>query len=197
MTLEKGSSQATISHNIGVEVKSGKPVKQASAIAYREAGEDLEPIDGGRTESGIGIEPIGPSDAEDCSFSDSELRSLGLVRKASNDSVMGQVEASVKASAPKVTGALATDPKSIGDFTKTLGDSEEIGDGSMDWVAREASRVSDMAARSGKSEDHARAAKVCDAAADALLEDGDGEKARYFRNQAELHRKSARAASGG
>jgi hypothetical protein len=32
--LKKGSSPATIKQNIKTEVKSGKPVKQAVAIAY-------------------------------------------------------------------------------------------------------------------------------------------------------------------
>lgn len=37
MPLEPGSSKATISHNIGVEINAGKPPKQAAAIAYSKA----------------------------------------------------------------------------------------------------------------------------------------------------------------
>lgn len=38
MPLKKGRSKATISANIGELVRSGRPQKQAVAIAYREAG---------------------------------------------------------------------------------------------------------------------------------------------------------------
>lgn len=38
MPLQKGSSQKTISKNIGKLVKSGHPVNQATAISYKEAG---------------------------------------------------------------------------------------------------------------------------------------------------------------
>lgn len=38
MTLKKGSNKKAISENIAMEVKSGKPVKQAAAIAYAKAG---------------------------------------------------------------------------------------------------------------------------------------------------------------
>lgn len=38
MPLKQGSSKKTIAQNIRTEVKSGKPVKQAAAIAYSVAG---------------------------------------------------------------------------------------------------------------------------------------------------------------
>lgn len=38
MPLKTGKSKAVISENIAAEVRSGKPVKQAAAIAYSKAG---------------------------------------------------------------------------------------------------------------------------------------------------------------
>ncbi len=38
MPLDKGKSKAVISKNIATEVRAGKPVKQAAAIAYSVAG---------------------------------------------------------------------------------------------------------------------------------------------------------------
>jgi hypothetical protein len=38
MPLKKGSSKATISKNIRTEIRAGKPVNQAVAIAYKKAG---------------------------------------------------------------------------------------------------------------------------------------------------------------
>lgn len=42
MPLQSGSSKATISRNIATEVKAGKPVKQAAAIAYAKARGDMD-----------------------------------------------------------------------------------------------------------------------------------------------------------
>ncbi len=44
MPLAEGSSKETISKNIGTEVRAGKPVKQAAAIAYSKA--DAKPTSG-------------------------------------------------------------------------------------------------------------------------------------------------------
>lgn len=38
MPLKKGSSKAVISANIATEVRAGRPVKQAAAMAYSKAG---------------------------------------------------------------------------------------------------------------------------------------------------------------
>lgn len=38
MPLKTGKSKTVISENIAAEVRSGKPVKQAAAIAYSKAG---------------------------------------------------------------------------------------------------------------------------------------------------------------
>ena len=46
MPLEKGSSKAVISRNIRKEIESGKPQKQAVAIAMREAGKSKDSHEG-------------------------------------------------------------------------------------------------------------------------------------------------------
>lgn len=38
MPLKRGSSKATISHNIAAEIRAGKPQRQAIAIAMSKAG---------------------------------------------------------------------------------------------------------------------------------------------------------------
>jgi len=43
MPLKTGKSKAVISENIATEVRSGKPVKQAAAIAYSKASKSKSP----------------------------------------------------------------------------------------------------------------------------------------------------------
>lgn len=43
MPLKRGSSQKTIRANIRTEVRAGRPVKQAAAIAYAKAGKSRKP----------------------------------------------------------------------------------------------------------------------------------------------------------
>lgn len=50
-SLLAGNSKAVISKNIATEVKAGKPVKQAAAIAYNKAG-DGENEEPGKTQIG-------------------------------------------------------------------------------------------------------------------------------------------------
>lgn len=51
MPLEKGKSKKAFKHNVRAEVKAGKPVKQAVAIAYKEKGEAKKTKDCGITMS--------------------------------------------------------------------------------------------------------------------------------------------------
>jgi hypothetical protein len=44
MPLQKGPNAAAFSHNVAAEMRAGKPQRQAVAIAYKQAGEDEEPI---------------------------------------------------------------------------------------------------------------------------------------------------------
>ena len=67
MLLAKGSGRATISKNIATEVRAGKPVKQAAAIAYSEAGKSkpAKDCDNMVTSPNTGALPTRPRRAED------------------------------------------------------------------------------------------------------------------------------------
>jgi hypothetical protein len=71
MPLEKGKSKAAFSKNVKTEVAAGKPQRQAVAIAYSEAGEDIQ-LDGERlTREEVGAilkRRFGRVNDEDCTL---------------------------------------------------------------------------------------------------------------------------------
>ena len=69
MPLEKGSSKA------GLDVET----IDSGMAEFLDA---IDPIDGGRTDTGIQIEPITADEPEDDFTSDAKLRSVGMVRRA-------------------------------------------------------------------------------------------------------------------
>ena len=90
MPLASGKSQATISKNIATEVRAGKPVKQAAAIAYSKARGDADSL----TELGNKIRQLDakglkktPEEAKELARLKAEYRRQGGKRADAGDAV--------------------------------------------------------------------------------------------------------------
>jgi hypothetical protein len=119
MPLKQGSSQGTISHNIETEIRAGKDPKQAAAIAYSVAGKNRTTDRRARLHAALDRLLDGAA-ARDSLGTKLDKALLGISENRGGDSILGAVEQSIKRATPSVTGALTTEPGSIGSKDERL-----------------------------------------------------------------------------
>lgn len=90
MPLESGKSRAAFSHNVKTEMNAGKPQKQAVAIAYHEAGEDVD-IDQleGLLNEFLEEEAEEPEHASDCEMRDARRGAIDAIMERRRERMAG------------------------------------------------------------------------------------------------------------